>query len=169
MVQAAEEACDSQHLAVEDRVCTVMTETFDQIDSTCIVTPQGEAMLPLWPPPCCSHGLCWGEQPCMLLCRSIWQTCAAGVGEACAASGTLLLVDSVCTLGGAPLFCDAWGVDCTCALQLQIVNPSGYPREPHFTRIRLRSCVDSLVVSEPHWVCTPACPACCIVSTKVCT
>jgi hypothetical protein len=22
-------------------------------------------------------------------------------------------VDSVCTLGGAPLFCDAWGVDCT--------------------------------------------------------
>lgn len=37
------------------------------------------------------------------------------MGEACRASNTLLLVDSVCTLGGAPLFCDAWGVDCTYA------------------------------------------------------
>lgn len=36
-----------------------------------------------------------------------------GVGEACSKANTLLLVDSVCTLGGAPLFCDAWGVDCT--------------------------------------------------------
>jgi alanine-glyoxylate transaminase/serine-glyoxylate transaminase/serine-pyruvate transaminase len=41
------------------------------------------------------------------------QQSLAGVGEACSKAGTLLLVDSVCTLGGAPLFCDAWGVDCT--------------------------------------------------------
>jgi len=41
------------------------------------------------------------------------QQSLAGIGEACAAAGTLLLVDSVCTLGGAPLFCDAWGVDCS--------------------------------------------------------
>ncbi len=40
---------------------------------------------------------------------------STGMGEACRASNTLLLVDSVCTLGGAPLFCDAWGVDCTYA------------------------------------------------------
>ncbi|KAG2495109.1 hypothetical protein HYH03_006719 [Edaphochlamys debaryana] len=36
----------------------------------------------------------------------------AGVGELCRANGTLLLVDTVCSLGGVPLFADAWGVDC---------------------------------------------------------
>lgn len=41
------------------------------------------------------------------------QQSLAGVGAACHEAGTLLLVDSVCTLGGAPLFCDAWGVDCS--------------------------------------------------------
>lgn len=35
----------------------------------------------------------------------------AGVGEVCAANGTLLLVDTVCSLGGVPLYADAWGVD----------------------------------------------------------
>ena len=35
----------------------------------------------------------------------------AGVGEACRANGTLLLVDTVCSLGGVPLYADAWGVD----------------------------------------------------------
>ncbi|KAI3429701.1 hypothetical protein D9Q98_005786 [Chlorella vulgaris] len=35
----------------------------------------------------------------------------AGVGEACAKNGTLLLVDTVCSLGGVPMYADAWGVD----------------------------------------------------------
>lgn len=35
----------------------------------------------------------------------------AGLGELCAANGTLLLVDTVCSLGGVPLFADAWGID----------------------------------------------------------
>ncbi len=34
-----------------------------------------------------------------------------GVGEVCREYGTLLLVDSVTSLGGVPLFLDAWGVD----------------------------------------------------------
>lgn len=35
----------------------------------------------------------------------------AGLGELCRANGTLLLVDTVCSLGGVPLFADKWGVD----------------------------------------------------------
>lgn len=35
----------------------------------------------------------------------------AGVGDVCKRNGTLLLVDTVCTLGGVPFFADAWGVD----------------------------------------------------------
>ena len=35
----------------------------------------------------------------------------AGLGDLCRANGTLLLVDTVCTLGGVPMLADAWGVD----------------------------------------------------------
>lgn len=35
-----------------------------------------------------------------------------GLGELCKKNGTLLIVDTVCTLGGVPLFADAWGIDC---------------------------------------------------------
>ena len=35
----------------------------------------------------------------------------AGLGELCHAHGALLLVDTVCSLGGVPFFADAWGVD----------------------------------------------------------
>jgi len=30
----------------------------------------------------------------------------------CKRTGTLLLVDTVCSLGGVPLFADQWGIDC---------------------------------------------------------
>lgn len=36
----------------------------------------------------------------------------AGLGEVCKRTGTLLLVDTVCSLGGVPLFADDWGIDC---------------------------------------------------------
>ena len=36
----------------------------------------------------------------------------AGLGELCHANGTLLLIDTVCSLGGVPFFADDWGVDC---------------------------------------------------------
>jgi alanine-glyoxylate transaminase/serine-glyoxylate transaminase/serine-pyruvate transaminase len=36
----------------------------------------------------------------------------AGLGEVCKRTGTLLLVDTVCSLGGVPLFADNWGIDC---------------------------------------------------------
>ncbi len=35
----------------------------------------------------------------------------AGLGDLCKEHGTLLLVDTVCTLGGVPMHADAWGVD----------------------------------------------------------
>ena len=35
----------------------------------------------------------------------------AGVGEMCRENGTLLLVDTVCSLGGVPLFADKWNID----------------------------------------------------------
>lgn len=35
----------------------------------------------------------------------------AGVGEMCRKNGTLLLVDTVCSLGGVPLFADKWQID----------------------------------------------------------
>ncbi|GBF94809.1 hypothetical protein Rsub_07981 [Raphidocelis subcapitata] len=36
----------------------------------------------------------------------------AGLGEVCKRTGTLLLVDTVCSLGGVPFYFDEWGVDC---------------------------------------------------------
>ena len=35
----------------------------------------------------------------------------AGLGNLCRETGTLLLVDTVCSLGGVPMHADAWGVD----------------------------------------------------------
>ena len=35
----------------------------------------------------------------------------AGLGDLCRKHNTLLAVDTVCTLGGVPLFADAWGID----------------------------------------------------------
>jgi alanine-glyoxylate transaminase/serine-glyoxylate transaminase/serine-pyruvate transaminase len=32
-------------------------------------------------------------------------------GDMCRANGALLLVDTVCSLGGVPMYADAWGVD----------------------------------------------------------
>lgn len=34
-----------------------------------------------------------------------------GLGELCQKNGTLLLVDTVCSLGGVPMFADKWGID----------------------------------------------------------
>lgn len=39
------------------------------------------------------------------------QQALGGVGEMCAKNGTLLLVDTVCSLGGVPIFADKWAVD----------------------------------------------------------
>ncbi len=35
----------------------------------------------------------------------------AGLGKLCKDNGTLLLVDTVCSLGGVPMFADNWGID----------------------------------------------------------
>lgn len=39
------------------------------------------------------------------------QQALGGIGEVCAKNGTLLLVDTVCSLGGVPVFADQWGID----------------------------------------------------------
>lgn len=40
------------------------------------------------------------------------QALGGGLGEACHAAGTLLVVDTVASLGGVPLLADEWGIDC---------------------------------------------------------
>lgn len=35
----------------------------------------------------------------------------AGLGDLCRKSNSLLLVDTVCSLGGVPMFADDWGID----------------------------------------------------------
>lgn len=39
------------------------------------------------------------------------QALGDGLGEACKAAGTLLVVDTVAALGGVPCFADTWGID----------------------------------------------------------
>jgi alanine-glyoxylate transaminase/serine-glyoxylate transaminase/serine-pyruvate transaminase len=39
------------------------------------------------------------------------QQSLSGLGELCEKNGTLLLVDTVCSLGGVPLFADEWKID----------------------------------------------------------
>lgn len=56
------------------------------------------------------------EKPALLfLCQGESSTgthqSLAGLGELCQKTGTLLLVDTVCSLGGVPMFADAWGID----------------------------------------------------------
>ena len=57
------------------------------------------------------------EKPAVLfLCQGESSTgthqSLAGLKAVCARTNTLLLVDTVCSLGGVPLFADDWGVDC---------------------------------------------------------
>ena len=54
----------------------------------------------------------------------------AGLGELCHAHGALLLVDTVCSLGGVPFFADAWGVDAMYSGSQKVLGaPPGTP--PH--------------------------------------
>lgn len=39
------------------------------------------------------------------------QALGGGLGAACREAGTLLVVDTVASLGGVPFLADAWGVD----------------------------------------------------------
>eukprot|EP00241_Pyramimonas_parkeae_P006149 CAMPEP_0114247370 /NCGR_PEP_ID=MMETSP0058-20121206/12987_1 /TAXON_ID=36894 /ORGANISM="Pyramimonas parkeae, CCMP726" /LENGTH=393 /DNA_ID=CAMNT_0001360673 /DNA_START=124 /DNA_END=1305 /DNA_ORIENTATION=+ len=49
-----------------------------------------------------------------------------GVGELCKATDTLLIVDTVCTLGGVPFHGDKWGVDvCYSGAQKALSAPPG--------------------------------------------
>ena len=54
----------------------------------------------------------------------------AGLGELCHKQGCLLLVDTVCSLGGVPFFADDWGVDCMYSGSQKCLSapPGGPPR-----------------------------------------
>ncbi|PIO66437.1 hypothetical protein TELCIR_11849 [Teladorsagia circumcincta] len=45
-----------------------------------------------------------------------------GLGEACARHGTILLVDTVASIGGAEFRMDEWGVDCVYAATQKVLN-----------------------------------------------
>lgn len=53
----------------------------------------------------------------------------AGLGELCEQNGTLLLVDTVCSLGGVPLFADHWKVDAIYSGSQKVLGgpPGGAP------------------------------------------
>ncbi len=55
----------------------------------------------------------------------------AGLGELCRKNGTMLVVDTVCTLGGVPMFADKWGVDAIYSgTQKCLSGPPGEPPPP---------------------------------------
>lgn len=52
----------------------------------------------------------------------------AGLGELCHKHNTLLLIDTVCSLGGVPFFADDWGVDCMYSGSQKVLGaPPGNP------------------------------------------
>lgn len=64
----------------------------------------------------------------------------AGVGELCHANGSLLLVDTVCSLGGVPFFADDWGVDCMYSGSQKVLGaPPGKLPTPHTKRLEFPS------------------------------
>ena len=88
----------------------------------------------------------------------------AGLGELCHAHGALLLVDTVCSLGGVPFFADAWGVDAMYSGSQKVLGaPPGAQRCPlsaALTWLPLKTlfddgqeCVDTckLVLSNYTW------------------
>ena len=85
----------------------------------------------------------------------------------CKANGTLLLVDTVCSLGGVPMFADAWAVDAIYSgSQKCLAGPPG----THFSLSELDSgpraawcgalsSVDKCVQSLAGWLCLIVCMA----------
>ena len=54
-----------------------------------------------------------------------------GIGELCQKNGTLLIVDTVCSLGGIPFFADAWGIDMAYSGSQKCLSaPPGAPPRP---------------------------------------
>ena len=57
----------------------------------------------------------------------------AGLGDLCREHGTLLLVDTVCSLGGVPMLADAWNVDAIYSGSQKVLAapPGPYPAWPN--------------------------------------
>ena len=52
----------------------------------------------------------------------------SGLGELCHKNGTLLIIDTVCTLGGVPFFADEWGIDAMYSGSQKVIGaPPGAP------------------------------------------
>ena len=62
----------------------------------------------------------------------------AGLGDLCHKNGALLIIDTVCTLGGVPFFGDAWGVDAMYSGSQKVIGaPPGAPNLSCLTRTAL--------------------------------
>ena len=66
----------------------------------------------------------------------------AGLGDLCHANGTLLIIDTVCTLGGIPFFADAWGIDAMYSGSQKVIGapPGATPTRPPIISIMLLRC-----------------------------
>ena len=52
----------------------------------------------------------------------------AGLGDLCHKNGALLIIDTVCTLGGVPFYGDAWGIDAMYSGSQKVIGaPPGAP------------------------------------------
>ncbi len=74
------------------------------------------------------------EAPCQQACLTQGDSSTgvhqnlAGLGDLCHEHGALLLVDTVCSLGGVPFFGDAWGVDAMYSGSQKVLGaPPGAP------------------------------------------
>ncbi len=88
----------------------------------------------------------------------------AGLGDLCHQYNALLLVDTVCSLGGVPFFADDWGVDCMYSGSQKCLSaPPGLPPPFPWGKYMLNECLHACTlaprsVSAPPQVCSPPSP-----------
>ena len=77
----------------------------------------------------------------------------SGLGELCHKNGTLLIIDTVCTLGGVPFFADAWGIDAMYSGSQKVIGapPGALPRPAS----KVDPCMVLLGNNAEGWQVTP--------------
>jgi len=85
----------------------------------------------------------------------------SGVGDLCRANGSLLLIDTVCSLGGIPFFADDWKVDAVYSGSQKVISapPGGSPlmfgeramEKLHGRKTEVRSYASDLKLVGDYW------------------